>query len=66
MFCPGSDDIDPGGVDIAMPQNIRQFCDIVVDTVKCTGEQVAQRMRKYLAWRDICLFAKGFHFPPDI
>ena len=34
----GSDDIDPGGIDAAVSQNIRQLSDVLFHTVKGAGE----------------------------
>ena len=66
MFCAGGNDIDPCGVDVAVAENIRQLCHVVINTVKRSGKQVPQAVRKHLAWRNVCPFAQGFHFPPDI
>ena len=41
-------DIDPGGVDTAVAQNVGQLGDILLDAVEGSGEQLPQVMGKYL------------------
>ena len=62
----GGDDIYAGGVDTAVPENIRKFCYILFNAVKYPCEQVAQVMRKHLLRIDICLYTECFHLSPDI
>lgn len=49
-----------------MAENIRKLGNILFDSVKHTGEQVAQVVREHLLRIDICLDAQCFHLPPDI
>ena len=51
------DDIYAGGVDTAVPENIRKFCYILFNAVKNAGEKVAKIVRKYFLRADICCFA---------
>ena len=66
MFCAGGNDIDSGGVDVAVAENIRQFCHVVVDAVKAPGKQMAQAVWEHLAGRNVRPFTQSLHFPPDV
>ncbi len=43
MLRPGGQKIDPGGLDGAVAQHVRQLCNIPTDLVKGRGEQAAIR-----------------------
>lgn len=47
VFGAGGDDIDPSRVYTAVTENVSKFCDVLLNPVKHTSEQVAQVMRKY-------------------
>ena len=49
VFRAGGHDIDPGGVDAAVAQDICQFGDDLLNAVKSSGKQLAQIVWKYLA-----------------
>lgn len=66
MFRPRGDDIDSGGIDIAVTENIRQLRHIMVDAVKRPSEQVPQTVGKHLAGGNLRPFTQGLHLPPDI
>ena len=66
MFFAGRYDINSGGVDTAVAEDVGELGNILLDAVKRAGEQMAQVMRKYFAWIDICVPAKLFHFAPDV
>lgn len=66
MFRTGGNNINSCCVDTAVTQNVRKFCNILFNAVKCACKQVAKIMRKYLLRIYICIFAQGFHFSPDI
>ena len=66
VFRAGGNDINSSCVDTAVTENIRKFCNIFFDAVKCSCEQVAKIMRKYLLRIDICIFAQGFHLSPNV
>ena len=66
MFFAGGDNIDPRGINTAVTENVREFCNILFNTVKGARKKMAKIMRENLVRIHICLFAKVFHFPPDI
>ena len=66
VFGAGGDDINSGGVNAGMSENIRQLGNILFDSVKYPGEQMPEIMRKNLLRIDVGCAAEGFHFPPDI
>ena len=66
MFRAGGHDIDSGGVDAAVAQDIRQLGDVLLNAVKSAGKQLAQIVWKYLAGFDVGGLAEGFHLRPDI
>ena len=57
VFRACADDINSRRVDTAVAENIRQFCDVLFDSVEHPCEQVAQIVRKDLLRIDPCLFA---------
>ena len=59
-------DIDPGGVDAAVPQNICQLGNVLFNAVKRPGEQLAQIVGKDLAGLHPRRFTELFHIRPDI
>ena len=66
VFRAGGNNINSGCVDTAVAENVGKFCNIFFDAVKCSCEQVAKIMRKYLLQIDICIFAQGFHLSPNV
>ena len=44
----GGHNIDPGGVDTAVTQDIRQFSNILFDAVKGPGKELSQIVGKHL------------------
>ena len=65
MFCAGCHNIDPGGVDAAVAQDVCQLGDVPFDAIKGSGEQLAQIVGKHLAGFHLRLFAEHFHPRPD-
>ena len=65
MFSAGGDDVDAGGVDVGVSQNIGQFRQIPVDGIKAARKQVPQVVRKDLAALHPSLCTERFHHPPD-
>lgn len=57
VFGAGGDDIDPSRVYTAVTENVSKFCDVLLNPVKHTSEQVAQVMRKYFFRVNICFLA---------
>lgn len=58
--------INSGGVNAAVAQNIRQFCDIPLSTVKGACKQLAEIMGKYFGWLHTGHRAQTFHLRPYI
>ena len=57
--------IDPGGVDTAVSQNICQLGNVLFDAVEGPGEELPQVVGKHLAFPDTGGFAQLLHQPPD-
>lgn len=55
MLDASTHNVDPGGVDAAVAQNVRQLGNVLFNAVKRPGEQLAQIVGKDLA---------GLHPPP--
>ena len=66
VFPAGGHDIDAGGLDAAVSQNICQLCDIFAGGIEAAGKELAQIMRKHLARIHICRGAKPLHLRPHI
>ena len=66
MFCTSGHDIDSCCVDAAVSQNIGQFGDLFLNTVKSPGKQLAQIVGKHLAGFYSGFLAEGFHLRPNI
>ena len=62
----GGHDIDSGGVNGAVSQNIRQLSDIFFNAVKCPCEQLAQIVGEDLRSLHTSNLAKLFHRSPNI
>ena len=58
-------DIDPGGVDAAVAQDIRQLGDILFDAVKGPGKKLPQIVGEYFGCLYLSFFAKLLHLSPD-
>ena len=66
MFGAGRYDIYPCSIDAGVAQQIREFCDILIDRVKGSGKQMPEVVWKHFAFRHARLSAQPLHFPPDI
>ena len=66
MFRAGGNDINAGGVNTAVTEDVGKLGDVLFNTVKGTCEQVTKIMRKYLLRIYSRLLAKAFHFSPNI
>ena len=42
VFRTGGDDVNAGGIDVAVPQNIRELCNVMFRTVKRAGKEMSQ------------------------
>ena len=52
VFRASGHDIDAGGVNAAVAENIRQLGNILLDTVKGPGKELPQIVGKYLTFLD--------------
>ena len=66
MAIPGSDSIDPGGVDIAVSKDVRQVEDVLPFLPEHSGEEVTQIVGEYLSRIDSGGFGDCLHPAPDI
>ena len=66
MLEAGRDDIDPRGVNAAMPKDVCQLGNVLFDPVKSTRKQVPKVMGKYLLRIHPRLHAKPLHLPPNV
>ena len=66
MFQAGGHDIDSGGVDAAVAQNVRQLGNVLFQTIEGSGEQLAQIVGEHLAGLHPGFFTKSFHLCPNI
>ena len=66
MFCSGGHDIDSRRVDTAMPQDVCQLCNILLNAVKGPCKQFAQVMGKDLAGFYCGRLTERLHLRPDI
>ena len=48
MLGAGGDDVEPGGVDTGMAQDVRQLGDVLLHIVEHPREEVPQVMREHL------------------
>ncbi len=62
----GGDQIDAGGLDAGMPQDVGQLRDVLIHPVKGPGKQVAQVVGKHLGGFHLRVFTKRFHLCPDL
>ena len=66
MFSSAGNRVEPGGVDAAVAQDIRQFCNIPVLIIMAPCEEVPQIVGKHFAGADASLGAESLHLCPDI
>ena len=66
VFSAGCLCINPCCIDAAVSQYVSQFYNIFLNPIKTLCKQMAQVMRKYLVFLNICLPAKFLHLPPNI
>ena len=65
MLQTRGDNVDTGGVDAAVPQDICQLSQILVDGVKGTGKQLAQIVWKNLGLCHLRNRTELLHSSPD-
>lgn len=51
MFCTGCNNVDSSCIDAAVSEDISKFSNILFNTVKCTGKQIAKIVRKHFIGR---------------
>ena len=66
VFGAGGHNIDPGGINAAVSQDIRQLRNVLLDPVKSPGKELAEVMGKYLGWIDTRCLTQPLHLCPDI
>lgn len=66
MLLAGGNEINPGGIDRGVPQNIRQPDDVPAYFIKRESEQVPQVVREDLGGLYPRFLAQLLHFPPDL
>ena len=66
VFRSGSHDIDSGGVDGTVTQNVGKLCNVLFDAVKGAGKEFSQIVGKHLGWLYPCGFTQLFHGRPDV
>lgn len=66
VFRSGGHNIDSGGVDGAVTQDIGKLCDVLFDTVKGAGEKLSQIVGKHLGRLYPGRFTQLFHSRPDV
>ena len=62
----GGYNIDPGGINAAVPQDIRQLCNILLNAIEGPGKELAEVMGKDLGGIDTRCLTQPFHLRPDI
>lgn len=65
VFGAGGHEIDAGGVDAAVPQQVGQLGDVLVQAVEGAGEELPQIVRKDFSGPDGGPGAELLHLPPD-
>ena len=66
MLAAVCDDINSGGIDAAVPENVGKLCKILFKTVEGACKKMPQVVGENLAWVYIRQSAQIFHFPPDV
>ncbi len=66
MLGAGRNDIDAGGVDAAVPEDVGEFGNVFFKPVKYTGKKVSEVMGKDLFGQNARGGAERFHVPPNI
>lgn len=62
----GGHDIDAGGFNTAVAQDVRQLGDVLFDAIKGPGEELAQIVGKHFGWIYSGNCAELFHLRPNI
>ena len=65
MFDAGGHDINPGGVDTAVTQDVGKLGDVLLDTIESSSKELPQVMGKHLGFFHTRNLTKLFHLPPN-
>ena len=66
VFLPRGEDVNSGGVDVAVAQDIGKLGQVLVDGIEAAGKQMAEIVREYLSRRHSGRRADRFHHFPNI
>ena len=66
VFGAGGHNIDPGGINAAVSQDIRQLRNILLNAVKGPCKELPQIVWKDLGGIDPCCPAQPFHLRPNV
>lgn len=66
MFIAGGNDVNTGGIDTAVTENVGELGNVLFNPVKHPCEQMTKVMWEHFLRIDTRTFAKAFHFPPDV
>ena len=58
--------VDPGGLDAAVAQQVGELDDVPAGPIKHRGEQVPQIVREHLSGLHTGVLAETFHLRPDL
>ena len=66
VFGAGGHNIDPGGINAAVSQDIRQLRNVLLDPVKSPGKELPQIMWKHFRRINSYRHTEPLHLRPDI
>ena len=66
MFGAGGHNIDPGGINAAVTQDIRQLCNILLDPIKSSGKEFPQIVGKDLGRVHLGRMTQPLHLGPYV
>ena len=66
VFLSCGHQVDAGGFNAGMAQDVRQLCNVLVDPVINRGKQMPEIMGKYLGGLHIGFLAEPLHLRPDL
>ena len=62
----GGHDVDPGGINATVPQNIRQLRNVLLNAIKSPCKELTEVMGKDLGGIDTRCLTQPFHLCPDV
>ena len=66
LFSRGFTEVNAGGFNAGMAQDVRQLCNVLVDPVINRGKQMPEIMGKYLGGLHIGFLTEPLHLSPDL